>query len=270
MGINNSRIAWVHGIGNALVGYSNPWRVAFNTYLQFPDSDYIEVLWSMVDPGTIFTASLTPQELIEAVNMRKMLETTLAARRPTQALAVNTPQLREWPEIATLEAFSLPIWILDSQDYVGEFTAYLVNRGVRDAVKNKLKEQLRPLVGQNDAISVIAHSWGTVVAYESLIDLEKELPNLKLANLFTLGSPLWAVHYLLDERSGRKPHNTNTWVNVYAQGDTIGAGLKPGFQVDKDFAVLNFGNTNNPHGSYFLTGNTAVQRDIVAKIISGG
>jgi hypothetical protein len=195
------------------------------------------------------------------------LETVLATRRRTKTPTRGKPQLREWPEITQSEAISLPTWILDPKDYVGEFITYLVNRGVRTAVKERLKQQLRPLVGQGDTISIIAHSWGTVVAYESLIDLEGELPTFKLANLFTLGCPLWLVHYLLDDRSGRKPHNTSEWVNIHAQGDPIGAGLKPGFQVDQDFA--DFNNSSNAHNSYFLAGNTAVQRDIVAKTVLG-
>src|SRR5204863_7889770 len=119
----------------------------------------------------------------------------------------------------------------------------------------ELQDQLRPLGGAGDAISIIAHSWGTVVAYESLIDLEVELPAFQLADLFTLGSPIWAVHQLLDDRSGRKPRNTGKWVNIHAQGDVIGSWLTPGFRVDKDYAVPNFGNTNDAHGSYFFPGN---------------
>jgi metacaspase-1 len=276
--INNYRNVWVHGIGHPSPGYSKGWQVAFNEYLSLPDTDYIEALWSTAYKAMMELISLdiprTPthsQERITAVHLRKMLETTLATRRPTQAPAPGKPALREWPEITSPEAISLPTWVLDPKDYVGEFIDYLVNRSVRNAVKETLKVQLRLLAGQSGTITaIIAHSWGTVVAYETLIDLEGELPKFKLVNLFTLGSPLWMVHYLLDERSGRKPRNTSKWINIYAQGDVIGAGLKPGFQVDKDFAVSNFNNSNDPHNSYFLPHNTAVQRDIVAKTILGG
>ena len=274
MDINNYRVTWVHGIGNAPAGYSNPWRKAFNTHLSFPDSNYIEVLWSTVYKAMMQALNLakpgiplTPQEQAAEADLRKALETILAARRPTTAPPQGTPLLREWSETAGAEAVSLPPWILDSHDYIGEFTQYLVSRRVRNAVKEKFKQQLRPLAGRGHSISVIAHSWGSVVAYESLIDLEVDLPNLKLANLFTLGSPLWMVRYLLDDRSGRKPRNISKWINIDAQGDVIGAGLKPGFQVDQDFAVPNFKNSNEPHNSYFLEGNTSVQRDIVAKTL---
>jgi hypothetical protein len=107
-----------------------------------------------------------------------------------------------------------------------------------------------------------------VVSYESLLDLEKEMPTFQIAHLFTLGSPLWLVQYLLDDPSGRKPRNVANWVNIYAQGDLIGAGLTPGFQVYADYAVASFGG-GDPHGSYFLVGNMAVERNIVAVTILG-
>jgi hypothetical protein len=156
--------------------------------------------------------------------------------------------------------------VLDPGAYIGEFAQYLVSRRIRSAVKEKVKEKIRPLADSGDDISIIAHSWGTVVAYESLIDLEVELPAFQLTNLFTLGSPLWLVQPFLDDRSGRKPGNLTTWVNVHAQDDVIGSWLRPGFRVDKDFEVPNFGG-GEPHGSYFVPGNVAVQRDIVAATI---
>ena len=90
-----------------------------------------------------------------------------------------------------------------------------------------------------------------------------ELPAFQLANLFTLGSPLWLVQPLLDDHSGRKPRNVGRWVNVHAQGDLIGSWLKPAFQADQDYAVPNFGG-GDAHGSCFVVGNTSVQHDIVA------
>ncbi len=262
MDINNYRDVWVHGVGHIPAGYSIGWRAALNDYLtpKFPDSDNIEAVWSTVF-GIMMQAlgldtprvPLTPQEQATAVDLGKALETVLAARRESI--------------VTGAAAISLPSSSVILRDYIGEFSDYLASRRVRNAVKEKLKQQLRPLAGRGYAISIIAHSWGSVVAYESLIDLEVDLPNLKLANLFTLGSPLWLVHYLLDDRSGRKPHNVSKWINIHAQGDVIGAGLKPGFQVDQDSAVPNYGTPNDPHNSYFRKGNTPVLRDVLAKII---
>ncbi|MBV9690627.1 MAG: hypothetical protein JO202_13070 [Ktedonobacteraceae bacterium] len=259
------RVLWVHGISPYKAGYSIAWQTAFNTYLNFPDSDYLEVLWSTVFKGEN-TIPLTPQEQLAADELRKVLATPMLARATAQL--PGSSLLLEWSSlkgVSSVERAFLPDWVLNPDAYIGEFTEYLVSRRIRNAVKEKMKEKLRSLASSGDDTSIIAHSWGTVVAYESLIDLEAELPTFKLTNLFTLGSPLWMVHLLLDDRSGRKPANTGIWVNVHALGDPIGAGLRPGFQVDKDLVVPSFG--NDPHGSYLVAGNVAVQRDIIKATI---
>jgi hypothetical protein len=272
------RVVWVHGIGSIQPGYSLSWDQVYNPYLNFPATDFIEVFWADVFSSTLSVDSLgtnkialpptTQEQLVEA-QVRKALTTVLLARATAQS--PSPALLGEWAQITQNVArgqAQLPPWVLNPDAYIGEFVQYLVNRDVRDAVKEKAKEKLRPLANSGDNCSIIAHSWGTVVAYESLIDLEKELPAFQLAHLFTLGSPLWLVHYLLDDPTGRKPRNVTNWVNVYAQGDVVGAGLTPGFQVDADHAVPNFGN-GDPHGSYFVDGNVAVERDIVAVSILG-
>ncbi len=266
------RVVWVHGIGHQPAGYSKAWENAFNTYLQFPQDDYIEVLWSVVFDSFIgnsslgmneITIPLTPQEQLAEAEVRKALTTQLLAR----AVPMQTSGLvGEWSELINEAAANealLPNWVLHPDQYLGEFVKYLVSRPIRNAVKERAKQQLRTLANSAYDCSIIAHSWGSVVAYESLIDLEMELPTFRLANLFTLGSPLWLVQPLLDDRSGRKPRNVGRWVNVHAQGDLIGSWLKPGFQVDQDYAVPNFGG-GDAHESYFVVGNMQVQHDIVA------
>ncbi len=272
------RVVWVHGIGPVLPGYSLSWDQAYNPYLNFPATDFIEVYWadvfsSMMSVDNLGTNKialpLTTQEQLVEAKVRQNMTTVLLAR--TTALAQSPALLGEWSQmtqkVATGRAGLQP-WVLNPDAYIGEFVKYLVSRDVRNAVKEKAKEQLRPLANSGDNCSIIAHSWGTVVAYESLIDLENEIPVFQLAHLFTLGSPLWLVQYLLDDPSGRKPRNVANWVNIHAQGDVIGAGLTPGFQVDADDTVANFGD-GDPHGSYFVIGNVAVERDIVAATILG-
>ncbi|QBD75869.1 hypothetical protein EPA93_07545 [Ktedonosporobacter rubrisoli] len=250
---------------------------------------------------------LSPTELAEANTLLKSLTTTIQARQSAQAstftgewdqaasraggLATNVATLAGGtaanaggalgnvggimgqmgkggsPSKSAMPSLDVTKMVLLPQDTVGEFVEYLVSRRIRTAVKEKLKAQLRQIADGGTINTIIAHSWGTVVAYESLIDLELELPQFHLKHLITLGSPLWMVHQLLDERSGRKPANTDTWINIQAQGDPIGSWLKPGFQVDKDYMVSNYGNTVNPHSSYFLPKNIEVQQNIVAALL---
>jgi hypothetical protein len=270
------RVVWVHGIGPTQAGYSRDWVQSYNTYLNFPITDYIEVFWADVYNSTVSVDNLgtntiampltTQGQLVEA-QVSKTLATVLLARETS--LVQSPALLGEWSQVTNKVAAGqalLPPWVVNPDAYIGEFVKYLVNRDVRNAVKEKAKEQLRTLADSGDNCSIIAHSWGTVVVYESLLELEKEIPAFQLAHLFTLGSPLWLVHYLLDDPSGRKPRNVANWVNVHAQGDVIGAGLTPGFQVDADYTVANFGG-GDPHASYFVVGNVAVEQDIVAVAI---
>jgi len=271
MDISAYRIIWVHGLGPYEPGYSAAWEAAFNPYLNFPDSDYIEVLWATIFNMLVANKAKLPPTLQETLTedlVRKTLATILQAR----ATALPGAPMGEWSGMIGERAADralLPNWLANLEDDLEEFTQYLLNSGIRSAVKAKVKEKLIPLAGSGEIISVIAHSWGTVVAYESLLDLEVEEPGFQLINLFTLGSPLWLVKPFLVNSSGRKPRNTANWVNVAAQGDLIGALLRPGFQVDHDFVVPNFGGPD-AHNSYFVVGNVAVQRDIVAATILGG
>lgn len=239
------RIFWEHGVGLIPVGYSQSWDQAYNPYLNFLANDFVEGYWA-----DVFTAQNDEDETF----IRNALTTIFLARAIPQAQGLGV----------------IPPWIQNPDASVGEFVKYLVNRGIRNAVKDKVKSQLRPLGALANGgchCSIIAHSWGTVVTYESLLDLEAEQPAFKLAHLFTLGCPLWLVQHFLDDSSGRKPRNVANWVNIHAQGDPVGAGLTPAFQVDMDYPVANYNNSNDPHGSYFLAGNVAVQREIVAVTI---
>ena len=253
MDLQDYRVAWVHGVSDYKPGYSAVWTKIFNQYLNLPDpaTDFIEVYWR----GVFTAMTLAPRqpmneaELVQAVQKRaevhQALATSLLARAgANQAL--------------------LPPLLLNPEAVVGEFIQYLLDENIRAAVKEKMKEKLRLLVGQGLNISIIAHSWGTVVAYESLIDLQQELPALQVTNLFTLGSPLWLVRSLLNDPSGHKPGNIAKWVNIYASGDFIAYSLYPDFQDDEDDEVPDFSNGADTHNSYFLNGNVAVQRDIVA------
>lgn len=280
------RVVWIHGIGDHRPGYSAGWRQIFNRHFQLNDESYLEVCWDPVFDGIGAATRGRPRqpsvvlsraEEQAARDLGIELTTILQARASAfqSGLApVSTrsrrPAALEWgaynrqARTATRGAFD---FILKPDEFLGDFAKYLISRRLRTAVKETLKAQLRPLVGQNQRISIVAHSWGTVVAYDALIDLESEQPGLTIANLFTLGSPLWGVRWLLEERSGRKPGNLTTWVNIHAVFDIVGSWLKPGFRVDHDYQVPTMGRT--PHGSYFESANDLVQKELITPLVLG-
>jgi hypothetical protein len=230
--------------------------------------------------------ALTPQEELAARAVRDELLAVLGARKTAADAATAAAregaappgrgraaggETVEWSERYLDPDARLPsgeaalgglTWLINPDEYLGDFVKYLVSRGVRTAVKEECKRLLRPLAGQPLGVNIVSHSWGTVVAYDSLLDLSAELPALQMANLFTLGSPLWMVRHFLEDRSGRKPANLARFVNVHARGDLVGSWLKPAFQVDEDYQVPSMG--SDAHGSYFVAGNEEVQKNIVA------
>ncbi|HSK92551.1 MAG TPA: hypothetical protein VLA76_00680 [Candidatus Angelobacter sp.] len=265
-------IVWVHGIGEHRTGYSKPWRTVFNEFLKLADADYVEVLWEPVmegrPPGARGAPAggvrLTPEERADERRIRAELEARLAQQAVTEggAGARYLGRPREWG--AARRATPRGFWdvVTNPGESIGDFARYLASRRIRLAVKECFKLKLRPLAGESVDISVISHSWGTVVAHDALVDLAAETPDLRVANLFTLGSPLWLVRLLLEERSGRRPKSVDFWMNVHARGDLVGSWIKPGFKVDRDYEVPSVG--RDAHGSYFVKGNEAVQRDLVA------
>lgn len=254
-------VVWVHGVGPLQSGYSARWVTAYDPYLHFhpPTDVYVETYWAGVFPPE-------RDEAAEATVVNALK--TVFLTRVTDVMQVMGWS-GVWTGLSHLVAqgeATLPDWVINHEATIEEFVTYLVNPVTRAAVKEEVKKQLRLLAGSGKQCSIISHSWGSVVAYESLLDLVGEESGFQCAQLFTLGSPLWLVHYLLQDTSGHKPGNVATWINIHAQGDLIGGGLKPGFQVDQDYAVPSFGN-GDPHDSYFVPGNMRVQQQIVANTI---
>ncbi len=164
-----------------------------------------------------------------------------------------------------------------------DFSVYLVHAPTRKAIIDKFTAVVRSQLAAGSEIDVISHSWGTVVAYEGLRELEDNGISLTgVRNFFTVGAALsiGAVKAGLrsQNKDGRKPTGIRRWVNLNARGDLVGGPLqgRP-YEVDEDrvnldpFGCGSFLGLVNPscsHGSYFQSGNTAVNRDIFARFIN--
>ncbi|MEJ7652663.1 MAG: hypothetical protein WKH64_04575 [Chloroflexia bacterium] len=269
--------------------------MAFNKHLQLELDCYVETTWDSVfnaregtrgpASSSIASIELTPEEALEEVRVRQELEAILIARSsaltgPESAAPTRGGRSDETVEWSSFGESSngdagatrgfIPDWLLNPNESLGDFSKYLVSRNVRNAVKEVVKVALRDLVDSSQyQVSIVSHSWGTVVAYDSLLDLDVELPGLRVPTLMTFGSPLWLIRRLLEDRSGRKPPQVGQWVNVHARGDLVGAWLTPaGFKVDHEYEVPGFTGVG-AHSSYFVEGNDEVQLKIVKPIILG-
>ncbi|HUL92454.1 MAG TPA: hypothetical protein VLV56_08910 [Burkholderiales bacterium] len=67
---------------------------------------------------------------------------------------------------------------------------YRHHRATRDAVRERLRETLRSAHNADREIMLIAHSMGSIVAYDVLRAAGRTLPGLRISHFVTLGSPL--------------------------------------------------------------------------------
>ena len=101
----------------------------------------------------------------------------------------------------------------------------------RKVLMDELKNALRPLKGKE--IMLIAHSMGTIIAYDVLRDIGQEDPGFEIAHFVTIGSPLGLPHVkgkIVEERpyagEGKERVRTpsvvsNTWVNYADRKDPV-------------------------------------------------
>lgn len=98
---------------------------------------------------------------------------------------------------------------------------------IASLVREQLKQELRPLLKNNQKILLIGHSLGSVISYDTLWALSQleHLPG-KIDLFLSIGSPL-GMNYVQKRLLGHKykdhdkkyPSNIRHWVNVSAVGD---------------------------------------------------
>jgi hypothetical protein len=110
---------------------------------------------------------------------------------------------------------------------IAETLHYFQNRdGIGARVRETLKAPLRAAFAAGEPVLLIAHSMGSVIAYDALWELWHEEHNRGRVDLFlTLGSPLgmrYAQKRLVGFRNhghARFPGNIRHWINVSTEGD---------------------------------------------------
>lgn len=97
---------------------------------------------------------------------------------------------------------------------------------VASNIREYLKQELRPVLNKGDKVLLIAHSFGSVIAYDTLWALSQlEQLEVKLDMFLTIGSPL-GMNYVQRRLLGNQhngevkyPSNIRNWVNISAEGD---------------------------------------------------
>lgn len=160
----------------------------------------------------------------------------------------------------------------------------------RDKVRQALLDKINPYVKSHDPVSVVGHSLGSVVSFDTLYYNSRHNPdwlaaNFKPTNLFTIGAPVACFSLELDDQTGQQkprylpadqtppeldPANTNpdlhfirdegVWLNMLDAQDLIAYPLeeifKDKFRV-KDILVQNGTNPVKAHTDYWKNDEVA-------------
>lgn len=114
-------------------------------------------------------------------------------------------------------------WFTNFEDLAGDL------RAVVDPLTQRLVQyELERAAWQSDGLVVIAHSLGTVLAWQALTELATDV------RLFvTIGSPLWMPIWGCEQ----KPFGVHRWVNVFSPLDFF-VGRKPIAAADRNISAF--------------------------------
>ena len=263
-------IVYVHGISRHNAGYSTPWYEALRPHLMWPRTRS-EVLWSHhVNSRGEQQRSVRVAER-EAESLAREIENELN-QRISRTRDILPPEARQGPTLDRGDRLA-----------IDDFVRYMISSSTRNAIKDEFDRIVRPLLEAGKKIHLVSHSWGTVVAFESLRDMDVSGTAGSVENLFVVGSALsiGAVRRNLFGRigDGRLPRNVRRMINLDAGGDPVGGPIGDHFDVAREYLGLRpHGCTRIPmkdialnpfcaHGSYFEAGNTEVNVDVFARHI---
>ncbi|MBG1243932.1 M4 family metallopeptidase [Nostoc sp. NZL] len=281
--VGNHYLVYVHGISQHREHYSDSWWQALQPHVGevFKNGNLgdtrLEVLWSHLVNTETFINAVNAVDNIKQQQLRREIMAILEDRR-RQELVTNTnggfhrtsAMQTHWVES---NAAALAI---------DDFLIYMLNSRMRQRIIDCFTDVVKPLLINNNQIDIISHSWGTVVAYEGLRELEANEQFLQryVSNFFTVGSALsiGTVRDFLrpENRDGRRPSMVNKWINLDAKGDLVGGTLWGMFDISEETLKLNptscsqqwFGyDSVCAHNSYFVKENIAVNQEIFAKNI---
>jgi hypothetical protein len=173
-----------------------------------------------------------------------------------------------------------------------EARRYLLNRGgAAIPIREGLAAVLMPPAERGDRIMVLAHSFGSVIAYDTLWQLAHEDRSpVRIDLLVTLGSPL-STRFVRRHVKGahlagpkRYPNNIRRWCNFAAKGEHVAfhPRLRPLFSemielglvedIEDRIDIYNHFHTEkgiNPHKSYGYLAHTEVGKVVGDWVLEG-
>lgn len=267
----------VHGIGSHSAGYSNQWWQSLQPHVgnTFNSSGLgegrHEVVWS-----DLVNKTRSLYRNLDSVQVNQLRQSILDVIKDRQDQVLSDKN-RSVIQMPTMRGDSISI---------DDFLIYMLNDNMRRKIIKRFTEVINPLLLAGITLDIISHSWGTVVAYEGLRELEGQngLPG-RVANWFTVGSALSLAPVQGRLRPENRPKGNrlapypalvDKWINLDAEGDMVGGRLARKFPVNREYLKLS--PTTCPrrfwgfdlgcaHSSYFKPENLKVNKDIFAKHI---
>jgi hypothetical protein len=244
-------IVGVHGIGNYRKGrrddvasyYSSRWTASLRQGLAGADlppvsiAYYGDLLRGPVAQGDVEVRALPP----DAKSLIYAWVADLGYDVPATAQGYPTVPIRlllDWvAKRYNLDRGATEIFVTK---LFGEVAVYFRDPARREKARN----EVIATVEREKAQIVVAHSLGSVVAYEAL----HSQPDLGVELFITLGSPLGMPGVIFEKLQpgpidgrGIRPPGITRWVNIADRGDPVAipvGGLTPLFGVDSDYATL--------------------------------
>ncbi|RDH87732.1 MAG: hypothetical protein DIZ78_04065 [endosymbiont of Escarpia spicata] len=141
---------------------------------------------------------------------------------------------------------------------------YYTDSELREELRKRLKTVI--LDNRGDRIMLVAHSMGTIIAYDVLRQLGKEDPNIKIDHFVTIGSPLGLPHvkYKISEESPlvRTPSIVKKWTNLADRRDPVAIDThladdydsnEDGVKVRDDLVINGWGKIHHKSYGYLRT-----------------
>ena len=213
----------IHGVGNQSVGYSQPFQDGLRATAK--DLHFIEVLWS--DLGSMLRqAPAPPGSERETAEKELLAEIDAAEKRAMAARTVAQDEIQLRNEYAAARGF------------VGPIVQYeFLSLAERGRIRQRVRDALDWAAANADHTYVVAHSLGSVIAFDALHAWEGGTPPGSVALLSTMGSPL--VKRIFAGHRGRpltRPPNVTAWVNFHSAADPIASPLAGAYSdvIDQD------------------------------------
>jgi hypothetical protein len=181
---------------------------------------------------------------LDLADIAEMLTKRRASDRDIADAASLKRRFARWLfQTADYIPFLIPHFATEEVEiHLRDFNQYLRNsHGIAENARDKVRSALQGAADAGRPVLLLAHSMGSVIAYESLWQLSRELRSDMAIDLFvTTGSPLGqniVQRHLMgshEKGEGRYPANIRQWINIAAVGELTAIDT----QLANDFAEM--------------------------------